>query len=281
MLPAQRAEVQSQVELVAAVRHRAGRTSLATRSKTFPMPGRSRGQRRARGAQAPAQLQAFVVGGDVTRRGRCGVSAGWAATASVSSRASSRRSIGHSRARRACPPRARAPRRRAGRAHAQLASLAAAVRSCDPRRPWRGSRSKSSAPRSRRESSGAELERLGERRISGRPRPSPGLSGRGTMPRPSSATTTVRRRSSIEARERHRALALGVGVHDDVGAGLGDGQLDVREDRRRRRATSPARHGMPHDRDVLGARGRSARGRATSRCTRCATAVPGHAGLGC
>ena len=46
---------------------------------------------------------------------------------------------------------------------------------------------------------------------------------------------------------------LVVGVHDDVGAGLGDGQLDVREDLRvELERLAEATEGMPHDRDVLG-----------------------------
>ena len=65
--------------------------------------------------------------------------------------------------------------------------------------------------------------------MSGSPRPSPGLSGRGTMPRPRSMTTSASGGRRSTARSAHRALAVGVGVHDDVGAGLGDGELDVRQ----------------------------------------------------
>ena len=65
--------------------------------------------------------------------------------------------------------------------------------------------------------------------MSGRPRPRPGLSARGRMPRPSSRTTT-RSMPSVDGRaQRDRALAAGIGVDDDVRARLGDGELDVRQ----------------------------------------------------
>ena len=92
--------------------------------------------------------------------------------------------------------------------------------------------------------------------MSGRPSPSPGLSGRGTMPRPRSMTTSDRLAVVDRRAQAHRALGVGVGVHDDVGARLGDGELDVRqrlvvdvED-----LAEPA-HGVAHDGDVLRAGG--------------------------
>ena len=56
--------------------------------------------------------------------------------------------------------------------------------------------------------------------------------------------------------QAHRALAVGVGVHDDVGAGLGDGELDVREGLvvDLEDLAEPA-HGVAHHGDVLRARG--------------------------
>ena len=61
-------------------------------------------------------------------------------------------------------------------------------------------------------------------------------------------------RGAVHARgDLHRPVAVAVRVHDDVGAGLGDGQLDVREDLRvELERLAEATEGMPHDRDVLG-----------------------------
>ena len=63
--------------------------------------------------------------------------------------------------------------------------------------------------------------------ISGRPSPRPGLSVRGTIPRPSSRTTAAAGLAHVGG-HLQRAVAVGVGVHDGVGARLGDGELDVR-----------------------------------------------------
>ena len=90
--------------------------------------------------------------------------------------------------------------------------------------------------------------------MSGRPSPRPGLSGRGRMPRPSSLTTTVSAPSTQPGAHVHGAVAVGIGVHDDVGARLGDRQLDVgqRVVGHVKGVAKPA-EGMPNDGHVLGA----------------------------
>ena len=247
---------------------RSSATMLATRRRRRARARcRRRAARRRRAAPAPppgrssettsassSRRRAVIARG----RGRRSSGAGaWAAIASVSSSASSRRSIGQ---------------------WARAASIPTT-------RPSTGPTSGPDCDRQRRVvasgAGGAQSRSRGDRcvgepedhpdlglavvavpsssdsasvAISGRPSPSPGLSGRGMIPRPASTTTTVTSSPSTLARDLHRTLAVGVGVDDDVRARLGDRELDVRQRLigHVRGVAEPA-EGMPNDRHVLSA----------------------------
>ena len=208
--PCSAAEVQAEDELASVpVRHRAGLHVVGDAIEDVPDARQvAVGQqllRRRRGAARPrAARGARRRRPPRRRRGRCGRAPGaWAATASVSRMASSRRSIGHC-ARAASIPTTRpstaptsGPLRM--RTTASLAVLPSLMQTL--RRRWRARRGRrSSAPRSPRERPVPSSSDSASVAMSGSPSPSPGLSGRGTMPRPRSVTTSDRRRSSIEAR---------------------------------------------------------------------------------
>ena len=71
--------------------------------------------------------------------------------------------------------------------------------------------------------------RLAIRPTSGRPSPSPGLSGRGAIPRPRSATDSISRRPAARPRARLARRPVAVAVHDAVRDDLGEREQDVGE----------------------------------------------------
>ena len=220
-------------------------------------PGRAR-RRRTR----PAAARCAATGPRARRgrgrspgRRRCGPGA-WAATASVSSSASSRRSIGH------CARAASIPTTRPRTGPEQLGAADGQRRLVDGRASRAhaaasGARGRARRPCAPRSARGrwcpAPARRRASRSAAGRGR-GPGESGRGRIPRPSSETTTVSAPSVRPARDAHGTVAVGVGMHHDVGAGLGDRQLDVRQRvvGHVEGVAEPA-EGMPDDGHVLGA----------------------------